>query len=313
MLKIGILLLVLWFVYNKLNDNRNLKEFSFLMRKLSSKVIFQTIVSLFALMLANWLIECAKWQYLCKPIEPISFYKSFESVFCGLSWAIFTPNRIGEYGGRVLFLRPRKRIFGVVAMGVGAFAQLVITNIMGAIALIWFLGTYQKIPFILYVISCVLAVFFIGILLTMYFRIKLLSRFISRIKWLAKVQRFFNLLERYGTRELNHIFSLSLLRFVIFTSQYALIMQVLIPELPRAPMVLLVFLLFFIQSAMPSLDLLDVGVRSLTAGYLFAFITTQELAIMAATASIWFINLIVPAIIGSVFVFKINFFGNSDR
>ncbi|GAA4783789.1 hypothetical protein GCM10023231_09310 [Olivibacter ginsenosidimutans] len=90
-------------------------------------------------------------------------------------------------------------------------------------------------------------------------------------------------------------------------------MQVLLTELPMLPMFMMVFLLFFIQSAIPSLDLLDVGVRSLTASFLFAYLTKQELAIMASTAAIWFINLIVPAIIGSVFVFKINFFGNPDR
>jgi len=264
-------------------------------------------------MMVNWLLECVKWQYLCRPIQRISFFKAFESVFCGLSWAIFTPNRIGEYGGRVLFLKPRKRVFGVVAMAVGAFAQLVITNIMGAIAIVWFLRSYQHLSVTLFILCCFLAVLFIAVMLLMYFRISLLNKWIEKIRWLNKIQRFFSLLERYGLAELRYVFFLSLARFMVFTSQYALIMQILLPGLPVVPMVLMVFLLFFIQSAMPSLDFLDVGVRSLTAGYLFAFITKQELAVMASAASIWFINLIIPAIIGSVFIFKINFFGHSDN
>ena len=76
---------------------------------------------------------------------------------------------------------------------------------------------------------------------------------------------------------------------------------------------MMVFILFFIQSAMPSLDLLDVGVRSSVATYFFSYITTQEIAIMAATACIWFINLIIPAILGSGFVLKMNFFGTGNR
>lgn len=310
--KVAVLLLTIWFVYKKLSDNANLHEFNSLVKQLNAEILFVTVFSLMILMLINWSLECVKWQYLCRHIQKISFTRAFESVFCGLSWAIFTPNRIGEYGGRVLFLKPRKRLFGVLAMAVGAFAQLVITNIMGAAALVWFIGSYKRPSFWLYLVLCAAAVAFIILMLVLYFRIKLLNRFIRRLKWLAKVHRFFSLLERYRMQELKYIFTVSLLRYVVFTSQYVLIMHVLIPSIPTMPMILMIFLLFFIQSAMPSLDLLDIGVRSITAGYLFAFITTQELAVMASAASIWFINLIIPAIIGSVFVFKINFFGNSN-
>ncbi|MEH6304995.1 lysylphosphatidylglycerol synthase domain-containing protein [Olivibacter sp. CPCC 100613] len=312
-IKVSVLLLTIWFVYKKLSDNKNLYEFKRLIGKLDTELLLVTVFSLFILMLVNWSLECVKWQYLCRPIQKISFIKAFESVFCGLSWAIFTPNRIGEYGGRVLFLKPRKRMFGVLAMGVGAFAQLVITNMMGAIALVWFIGNYKRPSLYLLVMLCLIALVFVILMLILYFRIKLLNSFIKRIKWLTKIQRFFTLLERYDVRELRHVFMISSLRYLVFTSQYVLVMHMLIPMIPTGPMVFLIFLLFFIQSAMPSLDLLDVGVRSVTAGYLFAFITTQELAVMASAASIWFINLIIPAMIGSVFVFKINFFGNSNH
>ncbi|QNL51368.1 flippase-like domain-containing protein [Olivibacter sp. SDN3] len=305
-----ILLLIVWFVYKKLNDNQNLLEFNLLLAKLEPDVIVITIGILLALMLINWLLECVKWQYLCKPIEHISFWKAVESVFCGLSWAIFTPNRIGEYGGRVFFLQPRKRIFGVVAMAVGAFAQMIITNIVGVWAFLWFVSKYWDIPLLIYLGGYVLAFLFSLVLLLMYFRISLLHGFIKKYRIFAKVQRFFSLLARYKTKKLARVFALSFARFVVFTSQYVFIMQVLIADMPIFAMVMMVFILFFIQSAIPSLDLLDVGVRSLTAGYLFAYITTQELAVMASAAAIWFVNLIIPAIIGSVFVFKINFFGN---
>lgn len=281
-----------------------------LLAKLERDMIAVIVVVLLALMLLNWLLECVKWQYLCKPIEHISFWKAVESVFCGLSWAIFTPNRIGEYGGRVLFLQPRRRIFGVVAMAVGAFAQMVITNIVGAWAFIWFMNEYWDVPSLMYVGCCMLAFLFSVLLLLMYFKISLLNNLIAKIQLLAKVQRFFSLLARYETKKLVRVFALSFARFVVFTSQYVFIMQVLMADLPLFAMIMMVFILFFIQSAIPSLDLLDVGVRSLTAGYLFAYITTQELAVMASAAAIWFVNLIIPAIIGSVFVFKINFFGN---
>jgi hypothetical protein len=101
---------------------------------------------------------------------------------------------------------------------------------------------------------------------------------------------------------------LSLSRFAVFTTQYLLVIYLLIPELSFIDSALMVFILFFIQSALPSLDLLDIGVRSLTATYFFGYITQQDIAIMASTALVWLVNLIIPAILGSFFVFKLNFF-----
>jgi hypothetical protein len=84
------------------------------------------------------------------------------------------------------------------------------------------------------------------------------------------------------------------------------------PGIPVVPMMMMVFILFFIQSALPSLDLLDVGVRSMTASAFFVYITDQKLAVIAAVSAIWLINLIIPAILGSVFVLKLKFFDRTS-
>ncbi|MOA50547.1 hypothetical protein D3C78_1735740 [compost metagenome] len=76
---------------------------------------------------------------------------------------------------------------------------------------------------------------------------------------------------------------------------------------------MMVSILFFVQSTLPSLDLFDIGVRSVTAAYFFRFVTSHEVAVIACTASIWLINIIIPAILGSYFVFKLNFFGSTQR
>lgn len=70
--------------------------------------------------------------------------------------------------------------------------------------------------------------------------------------------------------------------------------------------------MFFIQSALPTLDIVDVGLRGMTAATFFGYITTQKLAVIACVSSIWFINLIIPAVIGSIFVLKIKFFDRNS-
>jgi hypothetical protein len=82
----------------------------------------------------------------------------------------------------------------------------------------------------------------------------------------------------------------------------------LIPQMAAFDMVMMLFVFFFIQSAVPSLDLLDIGVRSLTASTLFNYVTGQHIAIIASVSFIYVVNLIVPALIGTIFVFKLKFF-----
>jgi hypothetical protein len=153
---------------------------------------------------------------------------------------------------------------------------------------------------------------FMALLLVFYFNIGWLVTLLNRIKFLKKYHRFFDIMARYHTTELLNIMWFCLTRFFVFSFQYFLVIHLLIPSVPIFPMMMMVFILFFVQSALPSLDLLDVGVRSMTASAFFAYITDQNIAVMAAVSSIWFINLIVPAILGSVFVLKLRFFDRSS-
>lgn len=145
-------------------------------------------------------------------------------------------------------------------------------------------------------------------LLIFFFHIKWLVNLLDRIPYIKKFHRFFDIMGRYSKPELINIMGFSLARFFVFSFQYYLVIHLLIPTIPAFDMMMMVFVMFFVQSALPSLDIVDVAVRNGTAAYLFGHIVNQPVAIMAAVSSIWLINLIIPAILGSVFVFKLNFF-----
>ncbi|MBC7913406.1 MAG: flippase-like domain-containing protein [Pyrinomonadaceae bacterium] len=310
-IKLCILLLAAVFISKKLNNNSDLRNFEEILKNLPGKKVFFILGLVVVLMFVNWFLEAAKWKFLVKPIQPISSWKAIESVFCGLTLAILTPNRIGEYGGRVFFLSPRKRVFGAIAMGVGAIGQMVITNILGAVSILWFIYQYVTINMWVYYGISILAVVYCLFFLLLYFNISFLLTFLSRISFLKNFRKFFKVLARYHSRELYTVFVYSMLRFIVFTSQYCLIISLLIPDIPFLAMIMMICIVLFIQSALPSLDLLDVGVRTMTATYFFSFITNEDVAIMASTASIWLVNLIIPAILGAAFVFKLNFFGTN--
>jgi len=310
-IKLLVFGLAAWYIVRKVTDKTSLDKFQALLNGLEQSSVVWTLSIVVLLMLVNWLMEVVKWQYLVRRIEKISFWKAFQSVFCGLTWAIFTPNRLGEYGGRVLFLKPENRAKGAVAMGVGLFAQLVLTSIAGSLSIAWFVSTFLDTPLSVQFGVWVLAVLYATGFLVLFFNVRWVDVLVGKIRWLRRVKPFFAVLEDYTIKELAVVLFNSFARFVIFTSQYIILMEAMLPELPFMSTVFMIFILFFVQSALPTLDIFDFSVRSFVASNLYSYITTQEIAVMAIVSCIWFVNLILPAIFGAVFVFKINFFGDS--
>ncbi|HTK20064.1 MAG TPA: lysylphosphatidylglycerol synthase domain-containing protein [Mucilaginibacter sp.] len=308
LLKAVILVLAGLFIYHRVNNNTNLRQFENLISHISKNQVIATMTFVILLMVVNWVLESFKWQYLAKTLVNISIWEAIEAVFCGLTWAIFTPNRIGDYGGRVMFLPNRKRIHGIFVMAVGQFGQNVITNITGFLALLWFIYYFLNINTWIFISIAVPVIVFLILLTIFYFNIKWLIGLLDRVRFLQKYRRFFDIMGRYSHGELLKVIGYSLARFFVFSFQYYLVIHLLLPELPFFQMMMTVIVFIFIQSAMPSLDLLDIGVRSFTAAHLFSYITNQQLAIIAAVSSIWLVNLIIPAALGSVFVLKLRFF-----
>lgn len=311
-LKLTIVGLAFWFIYTKINNQKNLLEFKYLINSMNTTAIYWTIGVVVFLMFLNWFFEVAKWQYLIRDLEELNTWKAAKSVFCGLTWAIFTPNRIGEYGGRIMLLKVENRARGAVLMGVGLFAQLVLTSVFGALGIAWFVSTFLETPsavqFGIWILAAIYGLAFI----LLYFNVYWVDILVNRFKMLQKIQPFFDVLREVNVSQLGYVLLLSLIRFIIFTSQYILLMQVILPDLALLPMILMIFILFFVQSALPTLDIFDFSVRSFVASNLYAYITTQDIAVMAIVSFIWFVNLILPAIIGSVFVLNVNYFGDNN-
>jgi hypothetical protein len=311
-IKATIIIIAYSFIYNRLNNNDNLHHFRLLLARVAYTQVNQTLILVTLLMLVNWGLEALKWKYLTRRLQYMSVWRAIEAVFCGLTWAIFTPNRLGEYGGRVLFLPPRKRLYGVFTMAIGSFGQNVLTNVMGVTAFLWFLYTYLHLKLWILLLLTVAGIAFALIMVIFYFNISWLVFLLKKIKWLNKYERFFSIIGRYSFTSLFSVLLFCIARFIAFSLEYYLLIHLLIPDLKALPMMMMVFNMFFVQSAMPTIDLLDVGMRGMTASAFFSFITVQQIAIIASVSAIWFINLIVPAILGSIFVLKIKFFDRNS-
>mgnify|MGYP000657183173 CR=1 FL=1 len=86
-------------------------------------------------MMIQWMAEAKKWQLLLKGIVFVPLSKAVKSIFSGIAFSIATPNRFGEFIGRVLHLPKEARLQGTTCTFIGNFAQLIVTCITGAIGI----------------------------------------------------------------------------------------------------------------------------------------------------------------------------------
>jgi len=276
------------------------------------------------LMFCNWFVEAIKWKYLIGKIEKISFCRAVQAVFTGVSISTFTPNRVGEYIGRVFFLKTASHIEGILITIVGSMAQLLVTVLLGSAALIIFLSKYMPVMIFshvyLYYSLLALVIFFDVLLIALFFKLSFLTILKEKIlhngfKWFRK---FFRVFAFYHTRELATVMVLSLTRYLIFSFQFFLLIRFFNNPIPYCDAIVLIALIYFIMTLIPTIALTELGIRGSVAIYFFGFwfLKTNpgtdlfNAGILAASVLLWMINLGIPAVIGTFFVFRLQFFRN---
>lgn len=264
------------------------------------------------LMAANWGIEARKWKVLVQHVQPFSFLQSFKSVLSGCSITMLTPNRIGEYGGRVLYMGDGNRIKGVSLAIVGSISQLLVTLAMGCAGLLYVkffsqqgIGGAPVLPELWGNILIYLSVTITVLLSLFYLRIGWLVRMIEKVPALQKPVKHIRVLDEFDNIQLIRIFSLSLGRYVVFVLQYLLLLKAMQVELALVLGFWLIAVFYLVMALAPSIGFVELPLRVTACWSLLKFYTGNELGVGAAALGIWVINLVVPAVIGSLLLLSI--------
>ena len=261
------------------------------------------------LVVVNWGIEAWKWQIQLAPLEKISFITAFKSVLAGCSITMLTPNRMGEFGGRILYVQEENRLRAITLTILGSISQFLITVLMGTAGLIimkYFSGQYsnifQTIPGFLSNSVLFMALALSTFTLLFYFRIGWLVHLMERIKFLSKPLKYVRLLEQFSGKQLLRILLLSLLRYGVFILQYLLLLQVMGIEIDSLVSFCLLTVFYLIMAMAPTIGFAELPVRATASVELFKLFTPNIVGIQAAALGIWLINLVLPAVIGSILI-----------
>lgn len=250
----------------------------------------------------NWLSEAKKWKIYMDDFSKISLKRAFIQVFQGISFGILTPGRIGEYLGRAISLESNQQSVAAVSTFVCSLAQNITNLCIGLIGFIVLKSThwngldYPGIEWIM------LLVMLLGVL--MYLRVHKILIFLAGFPRLQKYlpTKLPQHHDGMNTTQLLSILFWALIRYAIYTLQYLFIWYALDAAIELTYMLACISMIYAIQSLVPLSPILQLTIRGSIALLVVTPLWQDKNSIMLASYGIWLLNLLVPAILGSIWL-----------
>ncbi len=277
------------------------------------------LVAAVVLMPLNWGLETYKWWFLVLEFEKITFRKALAAVLAGVSIGVFTPSRIGEYGGRALLVQSNHVVESVVATFLGSMSQFLATLIFGYAGVVYFLKYFSFASDIILWLLVLLGIFSFLLTLFFFYNIDLIVKIIKRIyrkpffektifirlhslvnSWLKHVK----VLRNYSAKQLSLALFTAFLRYCVYTLQYFLLLRFMGIEVSFVTGVACIATVFLLQTSIPLPPVTGLFARGGTALYVWQFFTANQVAILVTTFGLWLLNVVTPALIGLIILMR---------
>jgi len=280
----------------------------------SFKITYLVVAVL--LIAVNWGLEAWKWMISVRTIYPVKFVQAFKAVLSGVSFSVTMPNRVGEYLGRMMYVPEGSRLKTISVTLVASFAQLIITITAGIIGLLLLKSSLiiqfpQLKIWYQFIVYGLLAVLLLMVLI--YFNISgavtLFNKWIKNKNYVYLVEALLN----FHKKLLFHLLILSFLRYLIFIIQYVLVFYLFEVNIPVSTIAIVMSVVFLAMAVIPSITLIEVWLRGEIRIKLIGMFSLYTLGIGFTSVTVWFINLILPAITGSLLLLSLRVFKNENH
>jgi len=308
-----------WSIYNQVSRQPDLvNSWKTIKQSLGSSRILN-LVLVFFLMIINWSLEAFKWKISVQNVQPVSFLKAFRAILSGVSFSVSTPNRMGEYLGRILYMEEGNRLKAISLTIVSSMSQLIITLLAGLIGLFCIKEEIVRSGFIKDVdLSVWLQVLQYGVIMALiiltllYFRLSLLINLVNKLRNSDRYAYLIEALKKVDATLLIRLLSFSATRYFVFTLQYFLLFRLFDVHVSWWQSFWSVNVIFLILAIVPTFAIAELGLRGKVSLQLLHIFSKNDLGIGFASLSIWLINLVIPAVIGSLLILSIKIFRNRN-
>ncbi len=245
----------------------------------------------------NMLLEGVKWQYLLRGLEPVSLHEAQRQVYYGCVGAFVTPNRLGEFPTRALLLRNKDNYLEAVTLGfAGGFAMVCTIEVIGVAAVAYFFlhlpenNLHRTVVFSVYVL----------LLLTIVLLVVFFPRIqkVCSVRLHGKIRSILDAVVGIGYKRFGYLCVLSLFRYIIFSVQLYCIFYFCGIHLTLYQSFISIPTYYALVSIMPSIPVADTVFRGSWALIVFSFFTENVAAIATTVLIIWFINTVLPMLVG---------------
>jgi hypothetical protein len=114
--------------------------------------------------------------------------------------------------------------------------------------------------------------------------------------------------QSFGMQRLGQLLLLSGARYAVFISQYILAFRLFGVDVSLLNAVWIMSLVFLALAVIPSIVLLEVGIRGQVSLQLVGLFTANSLGILLTSVTIWAVNLMIPALAGAVLILSVKVF-----
>lgn len=291
LIKVLIVAGAFYFIYNQLANNDKLDWAQFMTKfKKNQSVIGISFIMLLSVL--NRYFEILKWHNLASYIKPISVAEATKQVLAALTAGIFTPNGVGEYAGKALYYEKNETkqvvFLNLICNGI----QMVLTVIIGLFGLLYFNAQYN-------VITTKTVVLLFGALLVLFmilFSIKKIT-----IKGYS-IEKLIHKINEIPKRIHQKNILLGICRYLVFSHQYYFLFLAFDVDLPYLTLMSAVTSVYFLASSLPTFQFLDFAVKGSVAIFFFGILGVNEWIVIFVSTLMWFLNVVLPVIIGSYYV-----------
>lgn len=307
-LKVGLFALIGMFVYVQVADGEkwNTTQSAFLLGFNEQRLPWLLIA--FLLIFVNLAVESFKWKFLMEKVLPVTWLRAIESVLAGLAAGMITPGRIGDMGGRALLFRNKISWRAIYPAVINSLSLNLSILLFGCLAAGYFLSTGVMLSqggIFLFAIGGLTA---FGILFMLFFQLddilKALAHLEMPMSWKKKLLVWAGAFEIFGGRILLRALFYSSIRLLIFSFQFYCLLVFFQGSIPLVPAVAAIWLIYLVQVGIPIPPVLDVFARGGIALFFLKSLQINELATLSATFSLWLLNIVLPALVGYLILFK---------
>lgn len=297
---------ILWYQVSRLHGRPDLAEgLSILFRGEGALMISALLL---ILTLLNYGLESKKWQLLVRPVWPVSFGGAMKDVCTGILFSILTPARLGEPGGRIIHIDGPGRLAGIAAVLIGSAGQNIVIFALGSMGGVIYLHAFSDAGGTLLTSLSVLCGAIIVIALTLYLNIEKFIPLARKLPWPRRWKPYlirFRALKDYSMWDLLQVVAISLIRVLVWTAQYLLILSLLHPDFDRLMGIPVAWTVFLLQTGLPLPPVSGLVARSSIAIVMWKSLGIDEWNALASSFVIYFYNLIIPSVLG-LFVLLFN-------